>query len=96
MADKSSKNEAPIQVLKALSNPIRLGVVFRLAQSPTGLSWTELSAPIHLSQPAISHHLAKLVGAGIISESKAHTTKYYVLNQEFLTRCGINIDKLLS
>ncbi len=91
----ANKAESPVNILKALASQVRLDIVYRLAKSPGGMSRIELSAPVRLSEPAITHHFLKLVNAGVINESKAHTAKYYVLNAPFLAKHGINVDKLL-
>jgi ArsR family transcriptional regulator, arsenate/arsenite/antimonite-responsive transcriptional repressor len=85
-----------VTLLKALADPTRLQLVKDLGSCPTGVKpCSELSAKQHLSQPAMSHHFAKLVAAGVVSESKAGTQKQYKLNKELLEAHGIYVDKLI-
>lgn len=84
-----------IVVLKALADPTRLKLVRSLAECTTGQrSCSDLSAKSRLSQPAMSHHFAKLVSAGVVSESKEGTHKVYKLNKLLLASAGIDIKKL--
>jgi DNA-binding transcriptional ArsR family regulator len=52
------------QVFGALSDPIRRGIVERLARGPCTV--TQLGAPFDVSAPAISKHLGVLEGCGLI------------------------------
>jgi predicted transcriptional regulator len=53
-----------------------------------------VSGKSDLSQPAMSHHFAKLSSAGIIVDQKVGTQKSYSINREFLAKLGINVNKL--
>lgn len=89
------KDAQTIQVLKALADPTRLKLVRELAACPTGQKTCgELSNKVSLSQPAMSHHFAKLAGASIVSETKTGTYKIYSLNTKFLNDLGIDIKKI--
>lgn len=83
-----------VKILKALANPTRLSLVRKLANKPSGEDGGELCANSLLSQPTMSHHLIKLVEAGIVSESKHITRKNYVLNRKLLAINGIDINRL--
>ncbi len=52
------------QTLIALADPTRRAILSRLAGGEATVS--ELAAPFAISQPAISHHLKVLEGAGLI------------------------------
>lgn len=56
------------EVLSALADPIRRGIVERLSRGPATVS--ELGAPFAVSAPAISRHLRVLERAGLISREK--------------------------
>lgn len=82
-------------LLKALADPTRLQLVKDLASCPTGSkSCGELSCEQALSQPAMSHHFAKLTTAGVVVESKIGTHKKYQINKELLAEHGIDPAKL--
>lgn len=49
----------------ALADPTRRAILARLALGEMGVM--ELAAPFEMSQPAISHHLKVLEGAGLIT-----------------------------
>jgi ArsR family transcriptional regulator len=84
-----------VAVLKALSDPTRLDMVRQLAKSPSHeKSCGALSADACLSQPAMSHHFNRLVGAGVVIEHKEGKQKSYELNRQLLASCGIVADKL--
>jgi len=82
-------------ILKALADQTRLDIVRTLVRDHDDTaSCAEVSGCSSLSQPAMSHHLKKLVDAGVISEKKHGTQKIYELNTEFLNSVGIDPKKL--
>ena len=87
-----------VEVLKALSDETRLGIVRRLANDEVPLASCDIISScvsrLSLSQPAMSHHFAKLVSAGILRETKQGTQKMYLLDREYLSSVGINVSKL--
>ena len=52
------------RLFAALADPVRLGLVARLAEGP--LTVGELAGPLAISQPAVSRHLKVLEAAGLI------------------------------
>lgn len=48
----------------------------------------------YLSQPTMSHHLTKLVRAGVLLESKEGVKHYYEINQSQLREVGLDLTKL--
>lgn len=86
-------DDAQINIFKALADPTRLKLVKELA-TYSSKSCGDLSAKKHLSQPAMSHHFAKLVSAGVVNEHKDGTKKFYKLNHELLQQSGIDVSKL--
>lgn len=89
-----------VAIYRALGDNIRLGMVRHIAKSESVVaSCTVVSACaslLALSQPAISHHFAKLVSSGVLTEQKQGSQKIYSLNRELLCQAGIDIDKLIS
>ncbi len=83
-----------LAVYKALADETRYSIVSRLAAQNCSEACASMRADIPLSQPAMSHHLSKLVAAGIIREHKEGTAKAYELNRELLAECGIDATKL--
>lgn len=88
-------NDQTITLLKALADPTRLTLVQQLAACPSSAkSCGDLSAKSPLSQPAMSHHFAKLVNAGVVLETKDGVHKTYALNRELLLAHGITVENL--
>jgi ArsR family transcriptional regulator, arsenate/arsenite/antimonite-responsive transcriptional repressor len=68
------------RVLKALADPTRLRLVSMVAAREGGEACVcELTGPLGLTQPTISHHLKILVDAGIFSRDKRGVWAYYAL-----------------
>ena len=66
--------------LKALADPTRLRLVSMVAAHEGGEACVcELTEPLGLTQPTISHHLKILVDAGIFSRDKRGVWAYYAL-----------------
>ena len=58
--------EATARMFKALADPHRIKIVNLLAASPDPVCVCEFTGPLKLSQPTVSHHLKKLVVAGLL------------------------------
>jgi ArsR family transcriptional regulator len=66
--------------LKALADPARLRLISMVAAHDGGEACVcDLTEPLGLSQPTVSHHLKVLVDAGFLSRSKRGTWAYYRL-----------------
>src|SRR5579862_715883 len=66
--------------LKALADPARLRLLSLIAAHEGGEACVcELTEPLGLSQPTISHHLKILVDAGILTRDKRGVWAYYAL-----------------
>ncbi|WP_091609578.1 ArsR/SmtB family transcription factor [Micromonospora mirobrigensis] len=67
-------------VLKALADPARLRLLSLIQSDPQGeASVTDLTAPLGLSQPTVSHHLRILTEAGLLERDKRGVWAYYRL-----------------
>jgi ArsR family transcriptional regulator len=65
-------------VLKAVADPTRLRLLSMIASSPDGETCVcDLTAPLGLSQPTISHHLKVMTGAGLVAREKRGVWAYY-------------------
>jgi ArsR family transcriptional regulator, arsenate/arsenite/antimonite-responsive transcriptional repressor len=68
------------RMLKALADPTRLRLVSMVAAHDGGEACVcELTEPLGLTQPTVSHHLKILVDAGIFSRDKRGVWAYYAL-----------------
>lgn len=66
--------------LKALADPTRLRLVSIVAASEGEEACVcDLTEPVGLSQPTVSHHLKILVDAGFLTRTKRGTWSYYKL-----------------
>jgi ArsR family transcriptional regulator, arsenate/arsenite/antimonite-responsive transcriptional repressor len=68
------------RLLKALADPTRLRLVSLVAAHEGGEACVcELTEPLGLTQPTVSHHLKVLVDAGIFTRDKRGVWAYYAL-----------------
>ncbi|WP_425845516.1 ArsR/SmtB family transcription factor [Agrococcus sp. TSP3-2-1] len=68
------------RALKALADPARLRLLSMVSAHADGEACVcDLTEPLGLSQPTVSHHLKVLVDAGLLSRSKRGTWAYYRL-----------------
>jgi ArsR family transcriptional regulator, arsenate/arsenite/antimonite-responsive transcriptional repressor len=66
--------------LKALADPARLRLISIVAAHDGAEACVcDLTEPLGLSQPTVSHHLKVLVDAGMLTRSKRGTWAYYRL-----------------
>ena len=72
--------ESLARTLKALADPARLRLISMVAAHDDGEACVcDLTEPLGLSQPTVSHHLRILVEAGFLTRSKRGTWAYYRL-----------------
>lgn len=65
-------------VLKAIADPARLRVISLLAVAGESCV-CDLTEPLGLSQPTVSHHLKTLVDAGLVRREKRGVWAYFSL-----------------
>ena len=86
------------QILKSMADDTRLAIIRKLATKTDEVACKEIvndcSIALQLSQPTMSHHLARLVQTGVVLERKLGKEKFYKLNHELLLSSGINPEKL--
>ena len=65
-------------ILKALADPVRLRLVSLIQAHEDGEACVcDLTEPISLSQPTVSHHLKVLRDAGLVTREKRGVWAYY-------------------
>jgi ArsR family transcriptional regulator, arsenate/arsenite/antimonite-responsive transcriptional repressor len=84
--------EATARLFKALADPHRVKIVNLLATSPDPVCVCEFTGPLGLSQPTVSHHLKKLVQAGLLEREQRGTWAYYSLDRDALGRLAAVAD----
>ena len=67
---------------RALADPMRVQMVHILANATEPVCVCDFTAAFDLSQPTISHHLARLREAGIVISSKRGIWSFHALNPE--------------
>lgn len=76
----SEAAEELARTMKALADPARLRLLSIVAASAGGEACVcDLTAPVGLSQPTVSHHLKVLTEAGFLSRTKRGTWAYYAV-----------------
>ncbi|HEY0719319.1 MAG TPA: metalloregulator ArsR/SmtB family transcription factor [Streptosporangiaceae bacterium] len=67
-------------LFKALADPTRLRLVSMVAAHEGGEACVcELTEPLELTQPTISHHLKVLIDAGLLTRERRGVWAYYAL-----------------
>lgn len=68
------------EMFKVLADPARLRLLSLIANAPEGEACAcDLVAPLDRSQPTVSHHLALLVEAGLLTREKRGRWAWYRL-----------------
>lgn len=66
-------------VLKALADPTRVQMVLALREAKEPACICDFTATFDLSQPTVSHHMAKLHAAGLVESTRRGIYTYYRL-----------------
>jgi ArsR family transcriptional regulator, arsenate/arsenite/antimonite-responsive transcriptional repressor len=75
------------ELFRALADPARIRVLSLVANASGGeLCACDLTAPLGRSQPTVSHHLAILVDAGLLTREKRGRWAWYRLAPERLNQ----------
>ena len=70
--------EALAHLLKAVADPARLQLLALISASKEGEACAcDLTTPLQLSQPTVSHHLKVLVEAGLITREQRGTWAWF-------------------
>src|SRR5437867_1347533 len=73
--------EATAAVFRALADPARVRAVNLLATARKPVCICELVGPLGLSQPTVSHHMKKLLEAGLLEREQRGKWAYYSLRR---------------
>jgi ArsR family transcriptional regulator len=77
--------ESLARLLKAVADPARLQLLSLIKASPEEESCVcDLTVPLALSQPTVSHHLRVLTDAGLLNRTRRGTWAWYSINSERL------------
>jgi len=75
--DAALNAERVATVAKALSEPLRVRIVDVLRRSAEPVCQCELIALFDIKQSLLSHHMRKLVDAGLVAVERRHRWAYY-------------------
>jgi ArsR family transcriptional regulator len=84
LSDEEADGTAAL--FRALADPARVRIVNVLATSDEAVCVCNLTEPLGLTQPTVSHHLKKLVDAGLLEREQRGKWAYYSINREALAR----------
>ena len=70
------------ELMKALSDPTRLTMVASLWKAAAPICICDFTAGLGLTQPTISHHMARLNEAGLVQSEKRGIWTYYRLRDK--------------
>lgn len=84
--------EATAAVFRSLADPARVRIVNLLATSGEPVCVCELIEPLGLSQPTVSHHLKKLVDAGLLDREQRGRWAYFSLRPDAAERLVSVVD----
>ena len=74
--------QATAAILQALADPTRLQMILTLREAVQPVCVCDFTAAFELSQPTISHHMAKLREAGLVDCEKRGIWVYYWVRQD--------------
>jgi ArsR family transcriptional regulator, arsenate/arsenite/antimonite-responsive transcriptional repressor len=74
--------EGTAGLMKALADPTRLTMVASLWKSEAPICICDFTGGLELSQPTISHHMAKLKEVGLVESEKRGIWVYYRLSAD--------------
>src|SRR5690625_204867 len=87
LADAEARDLATM--FKALAEPARLRLLSLIASHQGGEACVcDLTEPVDLSQPTVSHHLKILTDAGLITRDKRGRWAYYAVASDALDALG--------
>ena len=84
--------EASAALFGALADPARVRIVNFVATSDDPICACHLIEPLGLSQPTVSHHLKRLVDAGLLDREQRGKWAYFSLTPEAGTRLAGLVD----
>lgn len=84
-------------MFKALADPARVKLVSLISASSDGEACVcDLTGPLGLSQPTVSHHLKLLIDAGVVTREQRGRWAYYRVVRETLAATSRALEPLLA
>jgi ArsR family transcriptional regulator len=91
-AISDAEADATATLFRALGDPARVRILNLLAGSAEPVCVCNLVEPVGLSQPTVSHHLKKLVDAGLLQREQRGKWAYYSVDPEATARLASVVD----
>ncbi|HEV8470483.1 MAG TPA: metalloregulator ArsR/SmtB family transcription factor [Candidatus Limnocylindria bacterium] len=76
---RPEKVEQTSEILRALADPTRLQIAMALRDAQEPVCICDFTATFDISQPTVSHHMAKLREAGLVEVTKRGIWSFYRL-----------------
>ena len=83
---------ATAELFKALGDPTRVRLVNMIATSGGAVCMCDLIDPVGLSQPTVSHHMKKLVDAGLVEREQRGKWAYFSLKRNAVEKLAVVAD----
>jgi ArsR family transcriptional regulator, arsenate/arsenite/antimonite-responsive transcriptional repressor len=83
---------ATAELFRALADPARVRIVNLLAASEVPICACHLNEPLDLSQPTVSHHLRKLVDAGLLEREQRGKWAFFSLKRDAVEKLAAVAD----
>jgi ArsR family transcriptional regulator, arsenate/arsenite/antimonite-responsive transcriptional repressor len=88
----SEEARATAELFKTLGDPARVRIVNALATSGEPVCVCDLIPPLGLAQPTVSHHLRKLLDAGLVEREQRGKWAYFSLRRDAVDRLAAVAD----
>src|ERR1700674_5769150 len=88
--------ETTAGLMKALADPTRLTMIASLWKADAPICICDFTAGLGLSQPTISHHMAKLKEIGLVDSEKRGIWIYYRLAADLPTSTRTHLAQLIG
>src|SRR5205807_8749550 len=83
---------ATAELFKALADPARVRIVNTLATKAEPVCACEFEPALGLSQPTVSHHLRKLLDAGLLEREQRGKWAYFSLKRDAVEKLAAVAD----
>jgi len=84
--------EATAELFKALGDPARVRLVNLLATNDGAVCMCDLIEPVGLAQPTVSHHMRKLVDAGLVEREQRGKWAFFSLKRDAVEKLAAVAD----
>jgi len=84
--------EGTTEILKALADPTRLQMAIALRDADQPVCVCDFTATFDLSQPTVSHHMRKLLDAGLVEREQRGKWAYFSLRRDAVEKLAVVAD----